>query len=102
MPDIRNSRSFDLVRRLTWLGHTVDVSDPLADADEVRREHGLELAELTGQRYDMVIGAVAHDVYRRINPAELQDLVAPGGTLADIKGIWRALPLDDSIDRWTL
>ena len=30
VPDLRNSRSFDLVRRLQWLGHEVEVADPLA------------------------------------------------------------------------
>src|SRR5215213_10545339 len=33
VPDLRNSRSFDLVRRLQWLGHEVAVADPLVDAD---------------------------------------------------------------------
>src|SRR3954452_23554808 len=39
VPDLRNSRSFDLVRRLKWLGHSVEVADPLASAEEVEREH---------------------------------------------------------------
>src|SRR5215208_1332194 len=55
VPDLRNSRSFDLVRRLRWLGHRVAVADPLADAEEVSREYGLSLAPLDGQRYDLVL-----------------------------------------------
>ena len=35
VPDLRNSRVFDLVGRLRELGHSVDVADPLADPDEV-------------------------------------------------------------------
>jgi UDP-N-acetyl-D-galactosamine dehydrogenase len=102
LPDIRNSRSFDLVRRLTWLGHTVEVSDPLADPEQVMQEHGLEVTQPNGGRYDLVIGAVAHDEYRAMDPKRLEALVAPGGTLADIKGIWREFDLDPAIDRWTL
>ena len=30
VPDLRNSRSFDLVQRLQWLGHEVEVADPIA------------------------------------------------------------------------
>ena len=35
VPDLRNSRSIDVVKRLRWLGYSVDVADPLADADEL-------------------------------------------------------------------
>ncbi|HEU5483199.1 MAG TPA: nucleotide sugar dehydrogenase [Sphingomicrobium sp.] len=102
LPDIRNSRSFDLVQRLVWLGHTVDVSDPLADPTQVRSEHGLDVTKPNGRKYDIVIGAVAHDEYRRMDAEALEALAARGGTIADIKGIWRSLQLDPSIDRWTL
>jgi UDP-N-acetyl-D-galactosamine dehydrogenase len=102
LPDIRNSRSFDLVRRLTWLGHQVEISDPLADPEQVRQEYALDVTELDGRRYDLVIGAVAHEEYRAMDPKLLEGLVAPGGTLADIKGIWRGFDLDPAIDRWTL
>ena len=102
VPDIRNSRTFDLVRRLSWLGHSVDISDPLADPVQVQHEYGLELTELDGRRYDLVIGAVPHSHYREMAPESLQALTAPGGTLADLKGMWRSLSLDPAIDRWTL
>src|SRR5207245_1989695 len=49
VPDLRNSRSIDVVRRLEWLGHKVDVADPLAPAAEVSREHGLAVTELDGR-----------------------------------------------------
>jgi len=102
VPDLRNSRSFDLVRRLHWLGHSVDVADPLADADELRAEQGLELTELEEKRYDLVIGAVPHDAYRDLSDNRLAGLLNPRGTLADIKGMWRDRRLDPEIDRWSL
>lgn len=102
VPDIRNSRTIDLVRRLSWLGHSVDIADPLAEPTEVRNEYGLDLIELDGRRYDLVIGAVPHDAYRNLDAMALQALVAPGGLLADLKGMWRSLPLDPALDRWTL
>src|SRR5260221_10265200 len=59
VPDLRNSRTFDLVRRLIWLGHDVEVADPIASSDEIQREYGLEVTEVDGRRYDLVVGAVA-------------------------------------------
>jgi UDP-N-acetyl-D-galactosamine dehydrogenase len=102
VPDIRNSRSFDLVKRLQWLGHDVATADPLADADEVRREHGIALREPDGDSYDLVVGAVAHRDYRDLADDRLAALVAAGGTLADLKGMWRERALDAAIDRWSL
>jgi UDP-N-acetyl-D-galactosamine dehydrogenase len=49
-----------------------------------------------------VIGAVAHRDYRELPDDRLQSLVAPGGTLADLKGMWRDRELDSALDRWTL
>jgi UDP-N-acetyl-D-galactosamine dehydrogenase len=102
VPDIRNSRSFDLVRRLEALGHEVAAADPLADAAEIEREHGIEPIEPDGRAFDLVIGAVAHRTYRELPESRLAAMVAPSGTLADLKGMWRSLALDPSIDRWTL
>jgi UDP-N-acetyl-D-galactosamine dehydrogenase len=102
VPDVRNSRSFDLVRRLQWLGHEVHVADPLAPADEIARDHGLTVREPDGSAYDLVIGAVAHREYRDIPDDRLAAMISPGGTLADLKGMWRERTLEASIDRWTL
>ena len=102
VPDLRNSRSFDLVRRLEWLGHDVSVADPLADPDELKREHGLALTDPKSGSWDLVVGAVAHRDYREISDAKLQKLVAPGVKLADLKGMWRDRRLSESVDRWTL
>jgi len=101
VPDLRNSRSFDLVKRLGALGHEVEVCDPLAEPGELAREHKLTLAEVGRRRYDLVVGAVAHSAYRALSDEALAGLVAPGGTLADIKGMWRGRRLA-GIDRWTL
>ncbi len=102
VPDLRNSRAFDVVKRLQWLGYSVDVADPLADPEELRHEQGLELTALDGQRYDLVVGAVPHAAYRDLSVAELEALLKPGAILADIKGMWRDRALDPSIGRWTL
>ena len=102
VPDLRNSRSFDLVDRLKELGYEVDVADPLADPAELRRDFGLDLSTPGESKYDLVLGAVAHSDYRQLEAADLEALLAPGGTLADVRGIWRDRVTDPSIDRWSL
>jgi UDP-N-acetyl-D-galactosamine dehydrogenase len=102
VPDLRNSRSFDLIQRLKWLGHKVHVADPIASPEQIMNEHGLGLIEPGGQPYDLVIGAVAHRQYRELPEGRLEAMIAPGGTLADLRGMWRDRLLDPAIDRWTL
>jgi UDP-N-acetyl-D-glucosamine/UDP-N-acetyl-D-galactosamine dehydrogenase len=102
VPDLRNSRAIDVVRRLEWLGHQVAVADPLADAQEIEREYGLQTSALDGTRYDMVIGAVAHRAYLNFDADRLAKLLAPGGTLADLKGMWRNVATERGVDRWSL
>jgi UDP-N-acetyl-D-glucosamine/UDP-N-acetyl-D-galactosamine dehydrogenase len=102
VPDVRNSRSADLIQRLEELGHRVSVADPHADPREVRDAFGRDPEAIDGRRFDLVVGAVKHDEYRQLAPERLAGLVAPGGTLADIKAMWRGRALPPSIDYWSL
>ena len=102
VPDLRNSRSADIVRRLDALGYEVGVTDPVADMAEAARDYGRTPIALDGQSYDLVVAAVAHDEYRALDDDRLRGLVAAGGMLADLKGMWRDRAFDSSIDRWSL
>ena len=104
VPDLRNSKVFDIIGHLAGLGYTVDAHDPLADSGEAVRVYGVHpLADLEGAAgYDCVIGAVAHGAYRDLGPDALAALLKPGGLLADIKGIWRGRPLPGGISHWRL
>jgi UDP-N-acetyl-D-galactosamine dehydrogenase len=103
VPDLRNSKVIDTIRRLEELGHQVSVHDPMADADEARHEYGIELDPGALDRsYDLVVGAVPHSEYRFFGAEELRRLARDGGCIADIKGIWRRLDFGDGVQRWTL
>jgi UDP-N-acetyl-D-galactosamine dehydrogenase len=102
VPDLRNSRVIDVIERLRVLGHAVTVHDPLADRTEAEHEYGLELApDALDQSYELVLVAVPHQEYRKLDDARLGGLVAENGLLADLKGLFkdRALP---GVERWTL
>jgi len=69
-PDIRNSRVIDVIRELQDFGCNVAVSDPQADAQEVKHEYGLELIDsekLRVDNYDALVLAVAHEEFKQLN-----------------------------------
>ena len=103
VPDLRNSKVIDLIRRLSELGHDVGVHDPRADAAEALAEYGVELDGRALERsYDLVVAAVPHAEYRIMAADEIRRLAGDGGCIADLKGMWRRLELGPEIGRWTL
>lgn len=104
VPDLRNSRVVDIISSLREMGHAVDVHDPHADPGEAQQFFGVDLlASLDGGAgYDAVIGAVRHDEYGEFGAEALAGLLADGGLLADIKGMWRGVELPDAYRRWQL
>jgi UDP-N-acetyl-D-galactosamine dehydrogenase len=104
VPDLRNSKIVDVVRRLEGHGLGVDVHDPLADPVAALNEYRVallpSLADAEG--YDVVIGAVAHRVYGTFSAAHFTRLLRPGGMVADVKGMWRGIDLPPHIRRWQL
>ncbi|WP_276321461.1 nucleotide sugar dehydrogenase [Qipengyuania sediminis] len=88
VPDLRNSKVADLIAELSARGHEVTVHDPHADPAEAKHEYGLTLApELPANSYDLVLLAVPHQDYIALGADVLRQSVAPGGTLADLKGV---------------
>jgi UDP-N-acetyl-D-galactosamine dehydrogenase len=102
VPDLRNSRVIDVIRRLRELGHEVTVHDPLADSAEARHEYGIDLAPDALERsYDLVLVAVPHASYAELDDSRLAGLVAEGGLLADLKNLYGGRALA-GVRRWTL
>jgi UDP-N-acetyl-D-galactosamine dehydrogenase len=103
VPDLRNSLVIDIERRLTELGHRVDVYDPLADPAEARALYGVDLLpELSDKTYDAVIGAVPHAAFRKMDGEALAALLDADGLVADVKGMWRDVSLPGGLRRWQL
>ena len=102
VPDLRNSRVIDVIRRLEALGHEVTVHDPLADAGEAQHEYGIGLAEdALDRRYDLVVVAVPHAAYGELSGGQVAALVSEGGMLADLKNFYKDHDLAN-VRRWTL
>lgn len=91
-PDIRNTKVVDVVNELREFQCDVEVYDPWASAEEVRREYGIgllpDLSAVSG-RCDAVVLAVAHRQFLEMDMRTL--LSGPEAVVYDIKGV---LPRD--------
>ena len=106
-PDIRNSKVYDVIKRLGEYGIEPVVTDPRASKDEALREYGVELTELEDIKdADCVIVAVAHREYRELPREKLLGLFRKDGgsrgVLLDVKGIYDADSFGGDIVLWRL
>ncbi len=104
VPDLRNSKSADLVRALRDLGHQVEVHDPCADPIEAQAEYELVIRDTLDdiEPVDCIIGAVRHEAYSDFTSGTLETLLARGGLVADLKGMWRDIEMPSEYIRWNL
>ena len=94
VPDTRNTKIAELVRELASFVETVEVYDPLADAEEARHEYGLTISNtLPGGRFDAVVLAVKHDAIVALCRRGLDKILSENGVVYDIKSL---LPVERS------
>ncbi|TXG37162.1 nucleotide sugar dehydrogenase [Seonamhaeicola maritimus] len=93
-PDIRNSRVIDVVRELHGFGVEIDVYDPYAIEEEVKKEYDLDLIKKINYSYDAVVLAVGHDAFKSI---DYNQFIQRGDcVIYDVKSV---LPRDVITDR---
>jgi UDP-N-acetyl-D-galactosamine dehydrogenase len=86
VPDLRNSKVWDLIVELRAYGVEVFVHDPVADATEARSEYGLELVDWDALPLaDALVLAVAHDAFLSKATPALAAKVKAGGCFVDVK-----------------
>ncbi|SFZ82306.1 UDP-N-acetyl-D-galactosamine dehydrogenase [Devosia enhydra] len=94
VPDLRNSRVVDIVAELKSFGCTVEITDPMVDADEAMHEYGLTLTDTPEPgSYDGIVVAVAHKAFRALGSEGIRALGRSGGVVYDLKHI---LPREDA------
>ena len=104
VPDTRNSKVADIVSELRSFGLSVQVHDPLADAQDVKNEYGIELVAMEALRpADAVILAVAHEPYVRGGWPLLARLLKDGnGVVLDVKSQLDRGQRPQGIELWRL
>lgn len=96
-PDIRNTKIVDIYHTLREYTSNIDVYDPWANREAVKREYGIgltdkQLDEVKGQ-YDAVILGVAHDQFKGLDIRSfLSDREA--GVVYDVKAILPRTEID--------
>lgn len=73
-PDTRNSKVIDIIYALKEYGVDCLIVDPVANAEEVRREYNLELVDLDDVNdVDCLVFAVNHDTFKALDTEELDE-----------------------------
>ena len=97
-PDLRNSRVAELVEELEAHGLAVDLHDPLAPSDDLRRHYGRESVALGHtEPYAALVLAVAHDAYRALDAATIRSWLEPDHVVFDVKSVLPRAVVDDRL-----
>lgn len=101
--DIRNSKVPVIMKELQDYGIRPIVTDPLAFADEVRHEYGIDLSpEVALNDLDVLILAVPHSAFLLENAERVTSKLKPNGILVDIKAALNKSQLPSTTTYWSL
>ncbi len=97
-PDVRNTKVVDIVKELEEFGCNVDIFDPIADKDELKKEYGLDLINNIDENlndYNAIVLAVGHkefdEIKRKIDKRYTNQVIY------DVKGFFNKEYVDDRL-----
>jgi len=97
-PDCRNSRVFDLVSEFESFKCHVDIYDPWVDKEGALRDYGYKLIDKPDRgKYDVVLLAVAHDVFKELPLEEIRKYGKEMSVLYDIKNLFKFDEVDGQL-----
>ena len=102
-PDTRNSKVYDIIKRLNEFDIQPLIVDPWASEKDAMYEYGVKLTKLEDvYDVDCVIVAVAHNEFRALSLDDLKRLYKKGTTqvLIDVKGLYKVNELRTSGMMW--
>lgn len=84
-PDVRNTKIVDVVKALKEYGIVVTIFDPLANANDVKKEYNLiTINSIPDNTFDAIVLGVSHKEFLELNFSELQK---ENSLLYDVKGV---------------
>lgn len=97
-PDLRNSKSVDVINELKKWNVNVSVCDPWADKQEAKDHYGLELVEYEQMNdLDAIIVTVAHDKFKSMDVNNLKSMCKSNiPVIGDLKSIFCKSKLQDA------
>ncbi len=88
VPDLRNSKAFDIVDELRSFGIEPMVNDPMANPGDVNKSNQIRWTPLRKMKgLDLMILAVPHRQYLVDQCARVRQLVRKGGAILDIRSV---------------
>ena len=85
-PDIRNSKLISLIHCMNKKNMKVSIFDPIVDKNEVRNKTGLNILNSLPEKdkFSVIIFALDHKVFRKINAKKLNKLKSDKGIIFDL------------------
>ena len=106
IPDVRNTKVYDIVKELKEYGSNVIVYDPIADKQAAESEYNLLLVDdyKKYSPFDAIIVAVKHRIFTEdLTLKHLADISTQPPILVDVQGIFdRKEAEDNKICYWCL
>ena len=104
VPDIRNSKTFELIKELKDFGLNVFVYDPLASPDVVKKEYNIDMLKNIDEfaPYDCIIISVKHNLFKKYSGDFFKQILTKPYILVDIKGIFEDIKQDKDFIYWSL
>jgi len=105
VPDVRNTKVYDLIAELKEYGIEVVVYDPIADKEVAKKDYNICLVDdyESFRPYDVVLVAVKHKEFFDINVKKFVEISTNPPILIDIKGIYpKSEALESGIIYWRL
>jgi UDP-N-acetyl-D-glucosamine/UDP-N-acetyl-D-galactosamine dehydrogenase len=94
-PDLRNTRVMDLVERFKEFKCNVEVYDPWIDKNKEINKYNIRLIDNPNKDvYDVIILAVAHDVFKKLTLKEIKAFGKNKHVLYDIKYLFNKDEVD--------
>ena len=82
--DIRNSRVIDLINELKKVFKNISIYDNYADVNMLKKEYNIKLIKQVKDKYDIVILAVAHENFLKI---DFKKILNTNHILYDVKSV---------------
>ena len=87
-PDLRNTKVTDIIAEFGDYGLEVDIHDPWVDADDARREYGIEIISQPAENwYDAIVLAVGHRDFTDMPVERIRAFMKGEAILFDVKNI---------------
>ena len=85
-PDTRNSKVVNLIKEIKSFRSKVDVYDPIANKNEIRKEFDIDLIDNPKiNTYELVVIAVGHQFFKNLGGKKIRNFCKKTGIIFDLK-----------------